>query len=197
MIKLYLIRHSKTYGNTLGRYIGKGTDEPLCEEGIKLLEGKQFPKAEQIFVSPMLRCRQTAEYIYPDTPMEIVENLAECDFGAFENKNYKELDGDSRYQAWIDSNGQLPFPDGESREEFAARSLQGFRYCVNQCIEKQIQEAAIVVHGGTIMSVLDVLANPHEDYYHWQVKNACGYEVELDEELWKQGKEEVKVKRAL
>ncbi len=27
-----MIRHGKTYGNTLGRYIGV-TDEPLCEEG--------------------------------------------------------------------------------------------------------------------------------------------------------------------
>ncbi|MEI3521253.1 MAG: histidine phosphatase family protein [Anaerosacchariphilus sp.] len=32
MKELYLIRHGKTYGNTLGRYIGT-TDEPLCEEG--------------------------------------------------------------------------------------------------------------------------------------------------------------------
>ena len=29
MIKIAMIRHGKTYGNTLGRYIGV-TDEPLC-----------------------------------------------------------------------------------------------------------------------------------------------------------------------
>lgn len=34
MIKIAMIRHGKTYGNTLGRYIGV-TDEPLCEEGKK------------------------------------------------------------------------------------------------------------------------------------------------------------------
>ena len=37
MIKIAMIRHGKTYGNTLGRYIGV-TDEPLCEEGKKELE---------------------------------------------------------------------------------------------------------------------------------------------------------------
>ena len=31
MIKIAMIRHGKTYGNTLGRYIGV-TDEPLCED---------------------------------------------------------------------------------------------------------------------------------------------------------------------
>ena len=37
MIKIAMIRHGKTYGNTLGRYIGV-TDEPLSEEGKKELE---------------------------------------------------------------------------------------------------------------------------------------------------------------
>ena len=37
MKELYLIRHGKTYGNTLGRYIGT-TDEPLCEEGREALQ---------------------------------------------------------------------------------------------------------------------------------------------------------------
>ncbi|MGI6094398.1 MAG: histidine phosphatase family protein [Lachnospiraceae bacterium] len=193
MIKLYLIRHSKTYGNTLGRYIGRQTDEPLCEEGIQLLNIRQYPEVQQVFVSPMLRCLQTAKHIYPDKPSQIVDELAECDFGAFENKNYKELEGDVRYQEWIDSNGELPFPEGESRTEFMQRSLKGFRWCVEHCISTHIDAAALVVHGGTIMSILDAMANPHEEYYHWQAKNACGYEITVDESLWKQGTEQVTV----
>ena len=31
--KLHLIRHGLTQGNLDGRYIGSGTDLPLCEEG--------------------------------------------------------------------------------------------------------------------------------------------------------------------
>ena len=38
MLKVILIRHGKTYGNMLGRYIGSRTDEPLCREGIRLLK---------------------------------------------------------------------------------------------------------------------------------------------------------------
>ena len=54
------------------------------------------------------------------------------DFGVFEGKNYLELQGDKRYQEWIDSNGTLPFPEGESREEFISRCDKGFRRMIEK-----------------------------------------------------------------
>lgn len=64
-MKIYLIRHGKTMGNTRGRYIGR-TDEPLLEEEQKKLKESSYPQVETVFVSPMLRCRQTAAAIFPD-----------------------------------------------------------------------------------------------------------------------------------
>lgn len=171
------------------------TDEPLCEKGMELLENKSFPDVDFVFSSPMKRCIQTAQFIYSRYEPYIIDKLAECDFGTFENKNYLELEGNTDYQEWIDSNGMLPFPGGESREEFAIRSLAGFKECLNICLQNHITCAAVVVHGGSIMTLLDQLAVPHEDYFHWHVKNACGYEIELDENMWKNGKEQVKIIR--
>lgn len=51
------------------------------------------------------------------------------DFGAFEGHNYQELAGDPAYQRWIDSGGTLPFPEGESREEFIRRNVAGYEKC--------------------------------------------------------------------
>ena len=130
MLKIILIRHGKTYGNTLGRYIGSRTDEPLCQEGIRRLRENAYPPAEYVYTSPMRRCLETAGVIYPGVPGGSNPLLAECDFGAFENKNYKELSGDVRYQAWIDSGGTLPFPQGESQEAFRKRCEKGFEQCV-------------------------------------------------------------------
>lgn len=39
-----------------------------------------------------------------------------------------------------------------------------------------------VVHGGTIMAILDAFARPHRDYFDWQVSTACGYHCELRED---------------
>ena len=40
-----------------------------------------------------------------------------------------------------------------------------------------------VVHGGTIMAVLDRFSEPHRDYYDWQIGNAEGFRAEVTEEV--------------
>lgn len=183
MIKIAMIRHGKTYGNTLGRYIGV-TDEPLCEEGKKELEQRTMDTVELLFVSPLKRCLETADILYPYAKQVKIPEFAECNFGEFENKNYQELSQSKAYQAWIDSNGTLPFPNGESQESFRKRSTTGFKRCIEQCLKEEINEVAFVVHGGTIMSVLSSLATKEKDYFCWQVKNAEGFLVEVTKEEW-------------
>ena len=60
---------------------------------------------------------------------------------------------------------------------------------INTCAIRQNAEekeftTAMVVHGGTIMAILSKWAMPHQDYFHWQVKNGCGYLVCLDTDEW-------------
>ena len=120
-IELYLIRHGMTLGNVEHRYIGRQTDEPLSEDGRQQLEKRKDQWAQvcrtwdmpYVFVSPMLRCRQTAEILFPQIPQIEIDPWREMDFGEFEGRNYAQLNGDPRYQAWIDSGGTLAFPGGE------------------------------------------------------------------------------------
>ena len=197
MLDLFLVRHSITYGNTLGRYIGKRTDEPLTKDGIALLKRRYYPQVQTVFTSPLKRCVQTAALCYPDTPVHTLEELAECDFGEFENKNYKELSGNDKYQEWIDSNGTLPFPGGESREAFMERCQRGFSRCVEYCLREGLHSGALVVHGGTIMSILDAYAVPHQGYYDWQVGNGGGYQVRTSAEEWNERVQELHVVKKL
>ena len=196
MIKLWLIRHGMTEGNRHQRYIGV-TDEPLCPEGMELLKTFTYPKPQTIFVSPLRRCQETAEILFPGQKVRIIDQLAECNFGEFENKNYKELSDDPRYQEWIDSNGIMAFPGGESKEECAVRNLEGFQRVVTACIREQISEAALVVHGGTIMNIMEEYADIQKPFYEWHVRNGGGYEVELDENLWKNGRKQLRVNSAI
>lgn len=190
MAELILIRHGKTAGNLLGRYIGSRTDEPLCDEGREGLAGKKLPEVERLYVSPMKRCVETAEILWPGfdrKKMQKVTDLRECDFGDFENKNYKELSGNEDYQAWIDSNGTLPFPNGESMDAFKSRCLEAFARIVEEVSGAEqewiasgktgIFRAGIVVHGGTIMAILEQYGYPKAAYFDYQVKNGCGYRL--------------------
>ena len=171
---MWLIRHGKTEGNKLARYIGT-TDEPLCQEGTDFLKKMDYPELQDIYVSPLKRCVQTAEILFPGKPVHIIEELAECDFGEFENKNYKELDGNPNYQAWIDSGGTLPFPQGESRPCFLQRCSQGMYESVDRYRELFTGGVKIgcVVHGGTIMALLSTFYGG--GYFDYQVKNGRGY----------------------
>ena len=175
------IRHGATASNREGRYLGK-TDEPLSEEGIRVLQqykdAGNYPVADILFSSPMKRCLETAQILYPgQTPVRIPE-WTEMDFGAFEGHNYKELSGDPGYQQWIDSGGMLPFPEGESREQFIRRSIAGFESMVRKasgCRKRNtgIQNVIAVVHGGTIMALLSSFLG--SNYFDYQVKCGQGY----------------------
>lgn len=175
-IKLILIRHGATAWNLEGRYLGS-TDLPLSEEGIKQLKEKSKPEADVLWVSPMKRCTQTAEIFYPGKKQEVVGDFREIDFGDFEGKNYKELNGNADYQAYIDSGGKIPFPNGESPEDFYQRTLLGFQKKWKQFLlemEKNSQKSiAIVAHGGTIMVLMSAFIGG--DYFSYQVKNGEGY----------------------
>ena len=177
-----LIRHGKTAGNLLGRYIGT-TDEPLCPAGIRALEGIRIRDVSKIYASPLKRCVQTAGIIWPDKTPARIDELRECDFGEFENKNYKELSGNDAYQAWIDSGGTLPFPGGESREAFQERCRAEFARVLKELGRQAGSGAAFVVHGGTIMSILSAYASQGaaDPFYRWQVKNGEGWRALWDE----------------
>lgn len=174
-----MIRHGGTWSNQEHRYLGK-TEEPLSEQGIKELllykERGEYPEVDALFTSPMKRCVQTAGILYPTLAPVCIEEWTEIDFGAFEGKNYRELQGDARYQRWIDSNGALPFPEGESREAFMQRCEAGVEKMIRQIRQtkgEMPKAVGMVVHGGTIMSLLSRYLGG--DYFSYQAENGKGY----------------------
>ena len=187
MIKLWLIRHGKTEGNKLSRYIGT-TDEPLCQEGTEFLHKMDYPKVQAVYVSPLKRCVQTAEILFPGAEQVVCEQMRECVCGLFEVKNYQELTGNPKYQSWIDSGGTKAFPGGEDPMEFRKRCVCGFEQMMEKMIKGKRKKIAFVVHGGTIMSVMEAFDPEKKEFYHWQVKNGKGFHFQIEEEKWQQGK---------
>ena len=100
--KIHLIRHGLTAGNFAGQYIGR-TDLHVMPEVVTALSNlkKQidYPFVDKIYSSPMLRCRQTANIIYPNREITVKDKLIEYDFGDFEGKTANELESNPAYSA--------------------------------------------------------------------------------------------------
>lgn len=178
-IKVYLVRHSITKGNLEKRFIGT-TDEALCKEGVDLAKTKKLPPVEQVYSSPLTRCTQTADILYPNHKKVIMAGLRETDFGEFEYKNHEELDGNVAYQQWIDSNATTAFPNGESLEDVKIRAKDAFCHIIKDALQKQYESIAIVTHGGTIMAIMSQFSNEKRDYFEWRANNCEGYLLEID-----------------
>lgn len=182
-VYITLIRHGSTAGNLQRRYIGT-TDEALSPAGREFLENRKsagnYPKAVRVITSPMQRCLETAEILYPDVIPEVYPEFRETDFGAFEGKTYEELMEDnslqSLYQKWLDSGGTMAFPEGESMEQMKQRCVAGFE----RLLATLQSDAVIIAHGGTIMSLLQMYATPWRDYYDYQCANGAGYLCRLE-----------------
>ena len=185
-ITLVFIRHGETQANKERRYLGK-TDESLSKKGIEILKSykmqKLYPDVECLFTSPMKRCTETAKIIYPTLRPIVIPEWEEINFGRFEYRNYEELKDDVQYQSWLCSGGTLDFPEGESRKDFILRCKSGFiSMCneLNQSVGRKAKNPAsvgMIVHGGTIMSLLSLYGG--NDYFDYQVSNGRGYVCRL------------------
>lgn len=179
MIELIFMRHGQTVGNLEHRYNGV-TDEPLCTQGIAACDGRGAdPDVRKVFVSPLLRARQTAQLCFPNARQVVVEDLRETDFGVFEGKNYDDLKDDERYRAWIGSGCEDSCSGGETRTQFATRVVAAFDEIARVVRDVGEQQLVIVAHGGTIMSVMEHRAKERRTFYDWHVPNCGGYRAAI------------------
>lgn len=181
MKTIYFIRHGQTKYNTEGRFVGS-TDLPLSAEGRKKIEEKWAGKSEHIdkdiiFTSPMKRCIETSNIIFPDDTFEVIKDMREMNFGIFEGKTHDELSHFAEYTHFRETKGKSKIPNGESGIEFSRRVLKAFFEMIEEMNEKNINNAVLVCHGGVIMAVFAMLCNESNDIYHYHVDNGQGYKA--------------------
>ena len=185
-MELILIRHGTTQGNLERRFIGR-LDVPLAPQGEELARrvGPTLPAVDHIYRSPLRRCEQTAELLWPGTAMTVIDELKETDFGPFEGKNHEELKDDPLYQAWIgqatDSHlNYAAMPVGESPEQVTERVSVGLQKLVADALDWGFDRVGVVSHGGALMGLLTRYGRPVREYYGWMCPNCGGFRMALD-----------------
>lgn len=171
-MRVTFLRHGATAGNEARRYVGKRTDEPLCDTGVEqCMHAGTWPDVTKVYTSPMFRARQTAALCFPNAYIVPVPGLEEFDFGDFEGRSADEMGHDVAYRAWVDGNCEGQCPGGESLAEFVARTKEALNALLCGAHSRGEDQVVIVAHGGTIMAALD-------GFYDKHVGNCEGYVVD-------------------
>ncbi len=184
--KIHLIRHGMTDGNLMGQYIGV-TDLPLSPDGVnELVELKgliDYPAVQQVYTSPLMRCRQSANILFPDRQQIVVENFKEYNFGAFEGKTAAELEDTKEYKDFIAGRISAP-PGGEDNGAFVTRLCVGLREVLVDMMDKNITTSAALMHGGAIMMLLAATALPRKQPAEWTSDSGRGYTIRITPSLY-------------
>lgn len=126
-INCAIIRHAPTQWNVEKRLQGR-TDIGLGAQGRIVAASWAVPAAWQdwrLLVSPLVRARETAAILFPNSTPEIELDLREMSFGDWEGQSLADLRGAPGSDAEVRESMGLDFraPNGESPREVQARLL--------------------------------------------------------------------------
>lgn len=177
-MKVYLLRHGETEGNVKGAFFGV-SETPLSQKGIQqakdVYHRLKSEDIDQVLVSPLSRAQETSQYA-GFSQYEVIDNLREMNFGAFEGLTYKEIEATHKEETslWIKEGYDYVFPKGESLEGFYKRVVDTYKKILNKYRGKNL---LIVAHGGVIRSILShEISEDFSHYWKYRVDN-CGLSI--------------------
>ena len=108
-------------------------------------------------------------------------------FGIYECKSFKEVEDDETFLKWCyDESGDFALPEGESKNDFAARIARGLMLLrkhhglkeLSHRHSKMDANSIMVFHGGAIAACMTLMF-PEEDknIWQWSPKPGHGYTV--------------------
>lgn len=185
--RISLIRHGMTEANETGMYIGK-TDLPLSDKGAAELSAKtdefDYPRVHKVYTSPLRRCTETADILFPDTEIMPVDGLRELDFGVFEGKTVDQLIDRADYKAWLKGGRSTRPPEGESLEEMTARTFSALHSIIIDMMENGLTHCAVITHGGIISNLLTGFGIPKYDPKYLNAPCGEGFDIMVTAQMW-------------
>ena len=185
--RISVIRHGQTMANEKGIYIGR-TDYSLSSRGAAELTAKMdefvYPHVARVYSSPLRRCIETAEILFPDVVIQTIDNLAEMDFGKFEGKSAEELTGREDFRAWLKGGIDCRPPEGESVKEVQLRIFKALREIIADMMTEDLLHCAVITHSGIISNMMAGFGLPKIDAKELLAQPGEGFDILVTADLW-------------
>lgn len=174
MTTLFLVRHGRSSANAAGILAGRSDGVELDDKGREQaravgvrLGGVPLVAAA---VSPILRCRQTAELILTDRTgiaSDVEGRLTECDYGDWTGRKLSDLAGEELWKTVQLQPSAAVFPGGEAMIDLSARAVAATRDWDRRIAAKHGERAAwlAVSHGDVIKAILADALGMHLDAF--------------------------------
>ncbi|MFV0498624.1 MAG: histidine phosphatase family protein [Bacilli bacterium] len=173
-MKIYLIRHGKTYYNEVGKYLGV-SDVNLSKNGVLELKKISYKfKYDVIISSPLKRCIQTSKILFKNHDY-IIDDFKEFNFGRFEGFTYEQLKEDLEYQLWLEDIDNYKISNGQSSQEFKKIVLGAYE----NILKMNYECVVIVCHAGVIRALVEHFTN--KNFFEISVDYGRGYVIENGE----------------
>lgn len=188
--RISILRHGITDANENGIYIGK-TDLPLSENGREALQEKyethEYPKVQRVYTSPLERAVQSAEILFPDRELVIVDDLREMNFGVFEGLSVDDLIELDSYKKWLKGGLDNPPPNGESLRNMMLRCYSALNLMILDMMREGITHAGAVTHSGILMNMMSCFGLPKMKPMEFACDPGEGYEILVSAMMWQNG----------
>lgn len=154
-MKIYLVRHGETTGDIEDRY-GGSYDDHLTERGREQIETTASKLADKgievVFVSPLIRARETAEIINSKLNLEVkvVEGVQERSYGVLGGLTKAEAVEKYPEAVELHKDPKNTDPEGESQTDFINRVTDAFKVISSG----NYGTIAVISHGGPIKLIL-------------------------------------------
>jgi alpha-ribazole phosphatase len=180
-MEIYLIRHTRPNINRDTCYGQADIDvvESFHEEA-KCIREYLPEHIEKVYSSPLKRCRQLAEHLFPEHHIHFDDRLKEINCGDWELKLWNDIDQDLLKQ-WMADFANVVIPGGESYTQLYERAKAFFN-----SLYMGPKSVAIVSHGGVIRSILSFIENVAlmDSFKTFSLFYGCVVRVEVREDKW-------------
>lgn len=160
-MRLTLIRHTKVavpsgicYGQTDVALAASYQEEK--ESILKELERLHF---DQVFCSPLNRCKQLANDLFSSQSILFDDRLKELDFGEWEEKEWDDIYQSDVGKYWMNNYLEVSCMGGESYPDFRNRVVS----FLNELKCLSCHDVLVVTHAGVIRLVKSILENQRMD----------------------------------
>lgn len=121
--RIFLIRHGESSHNRNGNLLSGITDVKLSNHGVEqCMQLRKLVKhfsIDKVYSSPLKRAIKSANLVFPDKHVMILEHLREINYGVYEGLRGKDDSTDEVLNKWESSPGNLTFPEGDNVHNFS------------------------------------------------------------------------------